>query len=191
MPLNPQAIFSFTVCMCGNGGNECATGGGISWVMPDSVENWFVQWAEASGSSHSRSSWITIGFGMIWSIWLARNNLIFNNKMIDEDEVVDIAIARAMWWFISNNPKFPYNTAAVMVSAECFKDCYAAFISSGCYSPLSSTLSSQLFAGNGEFSRYDEEDSPPAESIRFPTLVPALLEAEIQELVVGKGKSAT
>ncbi|KAJ4841230.1 hypothetical protein Tsubulata_027487 [Turnera subulata] len=48
-----------------------------------------------------------------------------------------------------------------------FKGGHAASINSGCYSPLSPTLSSQLFAGNGEFSRYDEDDSPPAESIRF------------------------
>ncbi|KAJ4835140.1 hypothetical protein Tsubulata_039685 [Turnera subulata] len=34
MPLNAQAIFSFTLNMCGNGGNECATGGAYLGSSP-------------------------------------------------------------------------------------------------------------------------------------------------------------
>lgn len=48
-----------------------------------------------------------------------------------------------------------------------YKGGYAASINSGGYSPLSPTLSSQLFAGSGEFSRYDEEDPPPDEPVHF------------------------
>ncbi|KAJ4836024.1 hypothetical protein Tsubulata_011346 [Turnera subulata] len=75
------------------------------------------QWAT---SSHP--VWCTIGYATFWSIWLARNNLVFNNKVPQEDSIFDIIITRATWWFKSKFNSFPYNSNATLVFAECFKN---------------------------------------------------------------------
>ncbi|KAJ4832435.1 hypothetical protein Tsubulata_017097 [Turnera subulata] len=94
---------------------------GVEWVMPESVGSWFTSWQDASGNKLSGTSWMLIGITTLWSVWLARNELVFNGKAIAWDSLFDLILARTSWWIQALHSKFPYNCSQVVASAETLK----------------------------------------------------------------------
>ncbi|KAJ4835017.1 hypothetical protein Tsubulata_013274 [Turnera subulata] len=64
----------------------------------------------------------TILFATMWSIWLARNNLIFSNKEVDWERVFNIILLRVTTWIKANHPSFPYHLTDLLASADSLKN---------------------------------------------------------------------
>ncbi|KAJ4838307.1 hypothetical protein Tsubulata_044165 [Turnera subulata] len=60
---------------------------GVSWCMPSTLEELFVQWLELAGVGKARSSWMTVFFAAAWGLWLARNRIIFENREVEWDRL--------------------------------------------------------------------------------------------------------
>lgn len=72
----------------------------VYWVVPQSVEELLVGWGELRQKSEKTDDllWDLIPFALCWSIWLERNNVVFNNKKICGVSVWDLHLARLSWW---------------------------------------------------------------------------------------------
>ncbi|KAG5565612.1 hypothetical protein RHGRI_001501 [Rhododendron griersonianum] len=55
-------------------------------------------WFNNSFKNLEKKCWESILFAGLWSIWIARNEVIFNNKHLDVAEVVDLIKTRVAFW---------------------------------------------------------------------------------------------
>ncbi|KAK8999493.1 hypothetical protein V6N11_070655 [Hibiscus sabdariffa] len=56
---------------------------GLSLVHPREPTLFFVSWREVPCNQYGDSNWLVIPFAAIWFIWLMRNDVIFNNKVVN------------------------------------------------------------------------------------------------------------
>lgn len=50
-----------------------------------------------------------IPYAILWSVWLARNETVFNNKAFEMDLVWDLHISRLAWWVEAGWKDCPYS----------------------------------------------------------------------------------
>lgn len=86
------------------------------WVCPPNVLSLFLFWESFNFKNLEKWCWIAIFYAVIWSIWLARNDTVFNNKVWELEEVIDLAKTRMALWI-----KGKYNVKNY--SVEDFKRC--------------------------------------------------------------------
>ena len=77
---------------------ECLNWWGISACIPNSLVNWWCQWRELCPSSSLSKAWSVCFFAIVWSIWLARNDCIFNEVTYNRPALLDIIKVRVIWW---------------------------------------------------------------------------------------------
>lgn len=90
---NPMSIYFCIVCLLGTHGRLLCSGGsrygpGLSLV---DLANW---WFGNSFRNLERYIWEVTFFATLWSLWLARNDLIFNNVIRSASEVGDLVKTR-------------------------------------------------------------------------------------------------
>ena len=54
---------------------------GISWVFPHSVLHTLLAWQGAAVGKKSKKIWITAPLCLFWTLWRARNRLVFKNEV--------------------------------------------------------------------------------------------------------------
>ncbi|KAJ4826900.1 hypothetical protein Tsubulata_006123 [Turnera subulata] len=81
--------------MYGNGGAFASTlsGSALSVAAP--------------GAQRSQEVWMLLGSSMLWSVWLARNALLFESKPLYQDMLFDLVLTRAFWWFKGSHLTLP------------------------------------------------------------------------------------
>ncbi|KAJ4830308.1 hypothetical protein Tsubulata_018244 [Turnera subulata] len=94
---------------------------GMTWVVPGSLEAWLPQWLLLAGSSSCQEVWMLLGYSMLWSLWLARNALVFDSKQLFRDVFFDLVLTLVFWWFKGSHPLFPYSADSVLAWPEPFK----------------------------------------------------------------------
>ncbi|KAJ4822258.1 hypothetical protein Tsubulata_049849 [Turnera subulata] len=119
--LSRLLIFSSTATPPGLFGTKICRWWGVQWCVPYDLASFFAQWFSLAGSSSSRSSWLTIFYATIWSIWLARNNLIFSSKSIDWERIFDIVLLGTITWIKANHPSFPYHFSNLLATVDSLK----------------------------------------------------------------------
>lgn len=72
------------------------------WVCPGSIPSLISLWLNGKKRSLKQVCWSACFFATIWSIWLARNDLIFNNKALIIAETVDLIKTRVASWIKAN-----------------------------------------------------------------------------------------
>ncbi|GFS37612.1 hypothetical protein Acr_00g0053050 [Actinidia rufa] len=75
---------------------------GVYWVAPASIVSLFHWWRAWSWKSRVKVIWTPIPLAVMWSIWNARNQKIFDNKPVNWLEIVDLIIARIAFWVSSS-----------------------------------------------------------------------------------------
>ncbi|KAI8555421.1 hypothetical protein RHMOL_Rhmol05G0173500 [Rhododendron molle] len=70
----------------------------IFWVCPASVAGMASWWFDTSFRNLEKHIWEACFFVTIWSIWIMRSRLIFQNVMIGLEEVVDLIKYRVSMW---------------------------------------------------------------------------------------------
>ncbi|GFZ20781.1 hypothetical protein Acr_28g0014860 [Actinidia rufa] len=71
---------------------------GCSWVCPATIFDLMVRWFSNSFKEVEKGCWEAIFFAIIWSLWKARNELIFSNVNIVKAELIDLIKLRVAFW---------------------------------------------------------------------------------------------
>jgi len=74
--------------------------------------------------ANSTTVMITINFhlickGLYWSIWIARNHLIFESKALDWDMIFDLTFHRLAFWLKSSVRNFSHTSSDFFKNSKC------------------------------------------------------------------------
>ena len=62
----------------------------LSWVFHTEPVAFFLAWQEALPVNYGNKLWKMAFFAIIWSIWLTRNDMVFNGKVLDLRQILNI-----------------------------------------------------------------------------------------------------
>ncbi|XP_050233583.1 uncharacterized protein LOC126682073 [Mercurialis annua] len=91
----------------------------ILWVSPPTIYHFFSLWSSFSHSSF-KEIWRLIWFFGIWELWKARNNRVFNSQESSHESLAFMCISKAVFFYSSFHPHFPYNGNDVFRSLDIF-----------------------------------------------------------------------
>lgn len=63
------------------------------------MKMWDFGWVGLCPSIKSKRAWYILFHVVVWSIWEARNNVIFNGKKPSTNQVLDVIYFRVAGWF--------------------------------------------------------------------------------------------
>lgn len=84
---------------------------GLQWVPFKNSQNLFLEWRTFINGGDRGNVWVLAFYAIYWSIWKFRNDMIFNEKIWDANQLFDLIKLRVAVWAKS---KWPH----VMNSAE-------------------------------------------------------------------------
>lgn len=64
-----------------------------------------------------KKAWLMLFFSVVWSLWLLRNDLIFQQKSSNYDSVFFLIITRLCLWLKALHPDFPYSPLDLLRSS--------------------------------------------------------------------------
>ncbi|KAL7205925.1 hypothetical protein ACSBR2_018775 [Camellia fascicularis] len=67
---------------------------GIQWVIPGSFDNLMHWWLGWKFRKKAKQVWRVIFISVVWSLWLYRNDCIFNNTQPDIDDLCEVIKVR-------------------------------------------------------------------------------------------------
>lgn len=70
----------------------------LEWVMPDTIEDFFRAWGSVGWQKNQEAIFNLICAAVIWSIWINRNDKIFNDKVFCPVSTWESAKYRAWTW---------------------------------------------------------------------------------------------
>ncbi|KAK9015789.1 hypothetical protein V6N11_006883 [Hibiscus sabdariffa] len=84
--------------------------GGIHTVFPGNPGSFLEAWFEECLIKSLNSTWQFIPFVVLWTIWLYRNDVVFNKNIPDSSQIFSLAKIRLAKWF---KAKFPLMAVSV------------------------------------------------------------------------------
>ena len=72
----------------------CCSLWGVNWVTHKEPVIFFMAWQFAISDSERFKIWRMVFFAISWSIWLHRNDIVFNRKMFDLNQLIEIIKVR-------------------------------------------------------------------------------------------------
>jgi hypothetical protein len=84
---------------------------GVSRVDPHNIHDHFIQFIHCIGHSRTRRDFLQLIWLLcIWTIWNARNNMIFNNVQATSRELIEKVKFNFYWWLKANRATFVYDS---------------------------------------------------------------------------------
>ena len=68
---------------------------GVLWIFPLSLCDLFTQWEEIVLGSFQKKVWMVLFFSALWTLWLERNNVVFNTVSFNVIKTFFLIIHRA------------------------------------------------------------------------------------------------
>lgn len=81
---------------------------GFDVVLPAVGKQHFAQHRGLVRGKKLKKNWMVIWFSTIWSIWLARNGIVFNDETFDSIQLLHLIKFRAWNWFQSRGKGSSY-----------------------------------------------------------------------------------
>ena len=75
--------------------------------MPQKLEDIQTEWRALNHSS-DKTLWEVSPMALVWSIWLERNDVVFNQKYTNMEVIWDMHILRIAWWVKAHWKNIPY-----------------------------------------------------------------------------------
>ena len=91
---------------------------GLVWCCPKSFSDLWSQWTSMVHGHFQRKAWLMLFFSVAWSLWLLRNDLIFQQKTPDYDSIFFLIITRLCLWLKAIHSDFPYSSSDLIRSAD-------------------------------------------------------------------------
>ncbi|XP_057418209.1 uncharacterized protein LOC130712390 [Lotus japonicus] len=82
---------------------------GITWCCPNGIPNLMLEWMDLRHKSDNLL-WEMTPFSIFWSIWLERNQVIFNNHPASPESIWDLHISRISAWVHGWWKECPYSS---------------------------------------------------------------------------------
>ncbi|KAL4385238.1 hypothetical protein GQ457_15G008200 [Hibiscus cannabinus] len=76
----------------------------ISLVLQQNPMEVFLAWPHLCSKVDSTHMWRLLPFAIVWSIWLHRNEIVFQGKVVDVGQLLYNVKLRAAWWFKAKEP---------------------------------------------------------------------------------------
>ncbi|XP_050212856.1 uncharacterized protein LOC126664492 [Mercurialis annua] len=95
----------------------------VHTALPFNLLEFFSFWTSLSVKRY-RVLWQTIWFFCIWELWKARNKRVFQNLFVEVDQVIFMAVCKAVEFYKDNNRNFPYSGNDVLRNLIFFCNCY-------------------------------------------------------------------
>lgn len=89
----------------------------MAWVVPSSVQGMLLEWDCLRWKS-DKDLWGLIPYALCWTIWLERNNCVFNNVSFTPESVWDLCLARVAWWVKAWWRSCPYSIDQFVLGYE-------------------------------------------------------------------------
>ncbi|KAI8542071.1 hypothetical protein RHMOL_Rhmol08G0110300 [Rhododendron molle] len=70
----------------------------LAWVDPSSLLELSSWWFSSRFKNLEKYLWECCFYATLWSIWIARNDIIFNNKDVDRNQVEELIKTRTALW---------------------------------------------------------------------------------------------
>ncbi|KAG5541489.1 hypothetical protein RHGRI_021344 [Rhododendron griersonianum] len=70
----------------------------LVWVSPATVKNLFLFWNGFNFKNLEKACWQATFFATLWTLWLCRNDKVFNNKTWEVDDILDLVKTRVALW---------------------------------------------------------------------------------------------
>ncbi|WJX96923.1 hypothetical protein P8452_78057 [Trifolium repens] len=80
---------------------------GIYLIVPSNISLSFAMWANCVTNKKQKAVMCLIWSAFMWTLWRVRNDLVFNNKVINIEEIVDRIKLVSWQWFIGRLAKSP------------------------------------------------------------------------------------
>jgi hypothetical protein len=80
---------------------------GIYFVNPPNLFISFASFLGTTSSKKRKKGFALIWHAVVWVLWKARNDRIFNNKLLSVEEVVDLVKVMAWIWFLGRLTRHP------------------------------------------------------------------------------------
>jgi len=91
---------------------------GLVWCCPKSFSDLWSQWTSMVHGHFQRKAWLMLFFSVAWSLWLLRNDLIFQQKTPEYDSIFFLIITRLYLWLKAIHSDFPYSPTDLIRSAD-------------------------------------------------------------------------
>lgn len=90
---------------------------GVSWAVPKAMNELLLEWRELRSISDV-VVWDMIPYALVWSVWLERNGVVFNNKEFCVNTMWDMHIARLTWWLKAWWSSCPYSAVQLAMGLQ-------------------------------------------------------------------------
>lgn len=70
----------------------------ITWACPGSLGDLMLWWFSSNFKNLETFCWEACFYAVLWSIWLARNEITFNNSSMEAEEVLELVKTRMAFW---------------------------------------------------------------------------------------------
>ncbi|XWS30084.1 hypothetical protein CRYUN_Cryun24cG0088000 [Craigia yunnanensis] len=89
---------------------------GLDCVMHNQPTLVLLAWQSTLQDNQCKEVWKMVFFAIIWSIWLMRNDMIFNGKVSNVRQIIDTISLRIALWF---NAKWPDSVNSILDVVKC------------------------------------------------------------------------
>ena len=91
------------------------------WISPSSLRDLFTQWEGVASGSLQKKVLMVLFFSALWSIWLERNNVVFNDGCFKVEKTFFLIIHRADMWLKALGVDGPLHSQSLWLSAEAIR----------------------------------------------------------------------
>lgn len=78
--------------------NEIMKWWSIVWVCPATLKGLFLFWNGFPFKNLEKSCWQATFYAVVWTLWICRNDTVFNEKPWEEEDIVDLVKTRVAIW---------------------------------------------------------------------------------------------
>ncbi|GKV46217.1 hypothetical protein SLEP1_g53216 [Rubroshorea leprosula] len=105
---------------------ECAKWWGTEVRLGRDCWNSFQMFGKWSKDPKLKEGWDCIWSNVIWTVWLARNQMIFQDKKTDPRKLLEIIQVRSFQWITANLDKYAFTLSDWLINpVECLKGIHA------------------------------------------------------------------
>ncbi|KAK3195553.1 hypothetical protein Dsin_026863 [Dipteronia sinensis] len=77
----------------------CMSWWDVSYCMSPSTTEWLEGWYGLCPANNQKRVWCSMFCAIVWTIWEARNQVVFEGKEKDVQQASDLVKIRIVWWF--------------------------------------------------------------------------------------------
>ncbi|XP_038685806.1 uncharacterized protein LOC119985586 [Tripterygium wilfordii] len=94
---------------------------GVEWCCGNTLSNLFEQWQTFASGKKQRQVWSMMFNAAVWTIWIERNKVIFEENHIDWGNVLYLVYIRFGLWLKAVKINLPYSGPEIMHSSDGIK----------------------------------------------------------------------